>query len=384
MLQSGPSIAQDQENFFESDHSIELRNSRRAKDEKHGRKGAPIKLSSKVLALELLHSRNYSGQDDNDGKSEKQLFAYVGESGHIARKVELPTGRSLVVFRGHSGPVTSLAVVLDTSGADVALFTGSWDKTIRKWRIADGAQLLCISHHTDFVKRICLHGNVLFSASADKSICKWNADSGELLATLRGHTRSVEDLLLTSDGAFLYSASSDRTIRKWDAASGSLLAVMDGHETSVYGLALSPDESELWSVSADKTAKQWDLETNQVILSLEHPDFVKSILVVGESGLVATGCRDENMRLWNIATEECVKVVEAHSGEISSIKLSQGSTILSASLDGTLRSWPLESIAETAAEVSDQDYHVDASDPKQTNVLSEEEERELAELMDDM
>ena len=35
-------------------------------------------------------------------------------------------------------------------------------------------------------------------------------------------------------------------------------------------------------------------------MKLEHPDFVKSVAVL-PNGYVATGCRDENIRIWNPA-----------------------------------------------------------------------------------
>lgn len=209
------------------------------------------------------------------------------------------------MFKGHSGPVTSLAV----SYADDALFTGSWDKTVRKWNSSTGEQLLCIAFHTDFVKALVLHGDCLYSASTDKRIAKWDAKNGSHLLTLSGHTRGVEALVVSHDGLTLFSASSDTTIRKWDTRTGQSLQCFLGHQTSVYGLALSADESELWSVSADKTAKRWDLDLNKHTASLEHPDFVRSIRVLADSGFIATGSRDENLRIWNTAVTLLIDLI---------------------------------------------------------------------------
>ncbi|KAI8923454.1 WD40-repeat-containing domain protein [Entophlyctis helioformis] len=414
-------IATSRENFFESDRTLELKQARKAKQAVVANRGSPLAVPSKVLALELVSA---PPADLSFGSNEQPAtLAYVGEAGHVARKLNLQTGATLKVFRGHSGPVTSLAVVYDSNGADVSLFTGSWDKTIRKWSTADESQILCISFHNDFVKSLRLFGSHLYSASADKTICKWDADTGAHVKVFRGHRRAVEDIVLSADGSVLFSASSDNTIRKWSTVSGSELAVLVGHETSVYGLALSADECELWSVSADKSAKRWDLETNTQVTTFVHPDFAKSIQIIGETGLIATGCRDENIRIWNAATEKCVKVIEAHTDEVSTIQLASNHTLWTGSLDCTIRSWSLsEELASDATAATDMDMDtgaavagsgsgagygadaqqavddkVDASsasvttgaaaageaDQPKASMLTEEEERELAELMDD-
>jgi hypothetical protein len=56
----------------------------------------------------------------------------------------------------------------------------------------------------------------------------------------------------------------------------------------------------MWTASADKTAKclvradGWKAN-----LSLDHPDFVRDILVDEAGGWVVTACRDEEVRVWN-------------------------------------------------------------------------------------
>nr|KAJ3419661.1 hypothetical protein HK105_006692 [Polyrhizophydium stewartii] len=367
----GPNVSSDADNFFQSDRDIELQRARKEKERRFGARGRPLQLPSKVLALELVQPPSVvvpdsaqlldqAAADGANGLQELQeievSWAYVGESGHVARKVDLETGAVLGVFRGHTGPVTSLAVAYDARGRDAALFTGSWDKTIRKWNASDSSQIMCIRYHSDFVKSIRLHGSVLFSASADKTICMWNADTGAHVRTLRGHTRAVEDIVLSANGRILFSASSDTTVRKWDTNTGQVLAVLTGHQTSVYSLTLTADGSELWSGALEVLGLgsfyadadfwfsllafqcrptrppadgilRWDGigtgyrisfpacsqagQTNACTCSFEHPDFVRSVLVIGESGLIATGSRDENVRIWNTAVCSFPEQLEA-------------------------------------------------------------------------
>ncbi|POV98531.1 hypothetical protein PSTT_14364, partial [Puccinia striiformis] len=64
--------------------------------------------------------------------------AYVAENGFVAQRVNLKSGKVTATFRGHAGPVTSLAIfthAITTHQTRKILFTGSWDKTIKSWDI---------------------------------------------------------------------------------------------------------------------------------------------------------------------------------------------------------------------------------------------------------
>jgi WD40 repeat protein len=71
---------------------------------------------------------------------------------------------------------------------------------------------------------------------------------------------------------------------------------------------------------------------------LEHPDFVKCVCVAGS--LVITGARDEQIRVWDSTNGKCMHIFEGHFDEVSSLKV-VGTTLYSASLDGTIRTWDL-------------------------------------------
>ena len=135
------------------------------------------------------------------------------------------------------------------------------------------------------------------------------------------------------------------------------------------------NEDTLWSFSADKTARKWDLETQKCELKLEHPDYVKSLTVLG-NGWIATGCRDEHIRLWDPTTEKCTKIIKGHFGEIERLQV-VGGTLYSGALDSTLRSWNLldPNLGEEPEEEEEEE--------EAENLMTEEEERELAELMDE-
>ncbi|ORY47801.1 WD40 repeat-like protein [Rhizoclosmatium globosum] len=261
----------DTSDFFQSDRDIELAQQRERKKKAALEANAAattnhaslLRSTSKVLCIEQI-SNQKSG-----------LVAVVGESGHVARKIDLETGELLATFTGHADFVKTLILVPSPSG---------------------------------------LH---LLSGSSDNTIKKWDPITGALLQTWKGHTRPVESLVFVEE-----------------SGEGQELSQLKGHLTSVYKLHITED-GELWSASADKTVKRWNLEASVSDSTFEHPDFVKCVAVV-HGNYVVTGGRDENIRI-----------------------------------DGCGSEWVAASAAESLIP------------GKGASLMTEEEERELAELMDE-
>ncbi|BFZ61064.1 hypothetical protein YB2330_002122 [Saitoella coloradoensis] len=369
--------------FFQSDAS-QASAARRALKAKHSSKhGSPVELKSKILALCI---------DELASEGLEKPIVFTGESTGIARRIDLNTGNKEFVFRGHTGPVASVALHTTSSGQRL-LFTGSWDKSVRVWDIETCKCLSTVFAHSDFVKSLLVvpHLNLLLSGSADASIAVWKVQlNGQLLKvhTLKGHTRAVEDLTLdpsaattTAGGVVVYSASSDASIREWRVGPEEAVelpnAISKVHETSIYKLRFDY-EGALWSASADKTARRTDLATKVSDTALEHPDFVKDILVTSNGAWAVTACRDEQVRIFDIGSGAIVKVIEGHYDEVSALAM-WSNILLSASLDGTIRQWSMvEADVRAMKKVV---WEEEEEEEEKPATLTAEEEAELADLM---
>jgi outer membrane protein assembly factor BamB len=302
------------------------------------------------------------------------------------------------------------------------IFAGSWDKDIYAFDLsstpntASKTGAVALKGHTDFIKTLLPIPNreILISGSADASIIIWNTATNTIISKLAIHTRGVQALAYGGVSALntpmFFSGDSTGEIRAWDMTSNpkdtkeialplsgtktedetDVILPLSVQHTSIYDLEFldSGEEGELWSASADKTAVSIDIETGRVDTTLTHPDFVKCVAVVPNLGIVATGCRDGNIRIWSVATGELLHELKGHFEEITDLLLA-GQEIVSVSIDGTLRRWNLAgdylaNSAKAGEEMEQKGWKEEEKPKKSKGVeLTAEEEAELAELMSD-
>jgi len=98
---------------------------------------------------------------------------WSADSDAVVRRIELETGKVLQTYRGHGGPVTTLALIPspNNGGESPYLASGSWDKSIKVWNTEDASLLSTTPNaHSDFLKKIVYASalKVLVSAGSDK------------------------------------------------------------------------------------------------------------------------------------------------------------------------------------------------------------------------
>ena len=243
--------------------------------------------------------------------------------------------------------------------------------------------------------------DLIISGSADGTIVIWDRADGSRLSLLKGgHSRGILFLAVDPEPphedsatgilATIFSAGSDREIRRWAIAPSDVSkeiyadAPIIRHETSVNKILFDAD-SDLWTASVDGTVKNlvrsrsWasDMEIN-------HGSNVRCVAVDEQGGQIITAGRDEDIKVWDRATGKLRHTYAGHYNEVTGMAILPGSLLVSVSLDGTVRSWSLkDSDLEKERMVAENSNGEDASvEPGRKHLMTEDEERELEELMD--
>jgi WD40 repeat protein/serine/threonine protein kinase len=345
------------------------------------------------LALKVQGSRVNSVAFSPDGK--------VLASGSDSGAVELwgvRTGQRLDRSpEGHTDAVWSVAFSPDGR----LLASSGEDNTIRLWDVATGQPVGGpLTGHTDFVYSVAFSpdGKVLASGGADNTIRLWDVETGQPIGPpLEGHTNWVWSVAFSPDGRLLASGSADNTVRLWDAQTGAPVGdPLAGHTNWVRSVAFSPDGYTLVSASVDGTVRAWDVATGQptglvlagqtgevwsvafnpdghtlatagasdkvVLWDLQapyplreqlrgHQEAVLSVafspdgkVVASGGGSPSAGGEDNTVRLWDRQTGDALAVLAGHQDSVSGVAFSpDGRLLVSASYDGTLIVWDVES-----------------------------------------
>ncbi|KAJ5642272.1 G-protein beta WD- 40 repeats containing protein [Penicillium lividum] len=122
---------------------------------------------------------------------------------------------------------------------------------------------------------------------------------------------------------------------------GSLIRTLEGHSDWVWTVAFSPDGKQIASGSRDQTIKLWDTATGDLQKTLEgHSDWVRTVAFSPDGKQIASGSDDRTIKLWDTATGDLQKTLEGHSGPINTVAFSpDGKQIASGSLDQTIKLW---------------------------------------------
>jgi WD40 repeat protein len=248
------------------------------------------------------------------------------------------------------------------------LATCDTDCQIRLWEVATGKLLVICKGHTNWVRSIAFSpdGTTLASGGADRTVKFWQVNDGTCIKTCRGHENEIFSVTFSPDNQTLVSASGDNVLRLWDVLTGKCIKISIGHESCVRSVAFSPippssplsrggsalDESSdlkrlqgvgriLASGSDDRTVRLWDVATGECIQTLKgHEDCVRSVAFSPDGVTLASGSSDRTVRLWDVATGECFDTYKQHTAGVSAVAFSSdGVTLASGSGDCTVRLW---------------------------------------------
>jgi serine/threonine protein kinase len=143
----------------------------------------------------------------------------------------------------------------------------------------------------------------------------------------------------TPVNAPLKATSPVRTRRVTDPAKMSLFRTLEGHTGNVRSVAWSPDGTTLASGSRDETVKLWNKD-GTLLRTLEgHTHWVRSVAWSPDGTTLASGSWDNTVKLWN-KDGTLLRTLEGHTHWVLSVTWSpDGTTLASGSYDKTVKLW---------------------------------------------
>ncbi|PYH94717.1 WD40 repeat-like protein [Aspergillus ellipticus CBS 707.79] len=201
------------------------------------------------------------------------------------------------------------------------IITGSRDSNLRVWKLpkpgdpgyyqsgphADDTDcpyfVRVLSGHQHSVRAIAAHGDTLVSGSYDCTVRVWKISTGETVHRLQGHTLKVYSVVLDHKRNRCISGSMDNMVKVWSLETGSILYNLEGHTSLVGLLDLKCDR--LVSAAADSTLRIWDPETGQCKNMLSA--HTGAITCFQHDGQKVISGSDRTLKMWDVRTGECVR-----------------------------------------------------------------------------
>ena len=165
---------------------------------------------------------------------------------------------------------------------------------------------------------------------------QWHLPEGAKLRLGKGNMREIA---YSPDGRHL-AVASGIGIWIYDASTGNEIDLLTGHTGSVNSVAFSPNGQTLATGSRDDTIRLWDVRTgNEIDLLTGHTNTVFSVAFSPNGQTLATGSWRE-IRLWDVSTGNEIRTITGHTSSVSSVAFSpNGQTLASGSSDNTIRLW---------------------------------------------
>ncbi|KAL0396666.1 UNVERIFIED_CONTAM: protein JINGUBANG [Sesamum calycinum] len=281
-----------------------------------------------VIADELIFSGHQDGKiriwkvSRKDPSLHKRIGALptfkakVKSSLNPSNYVEVKKHRNAIWIK-HTDAISCLSLSEDKS----LLYSASWDRTFKVWRISDSKCLESINSHDDAVNSIVAgFDGLVFTGSADGSVKVWRRQTEEkgtkhiLSQTLLKQECAVTALAINPSATVLYCGSSDGQVNFWERDKFlSHGGVLRGHKLAV--LCLATVGNLVLSGSADNNICVWRKEGGgHVSLSvlIGHRGPVKCLAIEEKEThwqgddtqyIVYSGSTDKSVKIWRVAAQ---------------------------------------------------------------------------------
>lgn len=189
------------------------------------------------------------------------------------------------------------------------------------------------------------HGAHFFATGGAEGMVRiWDMLKRQLVSTFKEHRNRVVGLTVLKDDLHVVSASRDRSIITWDLVRECRVHQQTQHVGGINACVINqsnPDAMQMVSVGQDRSLSFWDLmdrDPLQIVKGAHSQECTCADL--SSQGILATGSKDQTVKLWDFNTGRLLAAQHAHCGAVSSVTFSaDGKSLVSGGEDGIIMVW---------------------------------------------
>jgi len=162
----------------------------------------------------------------------------------------------------------------------------------------------------------------IVSCGSEGKIIVWNAETLEIEMELLGHEGSVLSVSVNEEGSRIISCGEDATVRVWNAEDGSPLRLMMAHKDPVKFCSYAKSATDTKIITCDVAGRVhvWSTVV-EVLNSLlrRFADDLSCVTTTSDSMLLAAGCSNGRVMLWDTVERENIWEYAHHTGRVEAI-----------------------------------------------------------------
>jgi WD40 repeat protein len=243
---------------------------------------------------------------------------------------------------------------------------------VRVWEVAtlnEKCQLQGVSHAVAFTRS----GKLLLVADTNGVSQWWELNSGARRPVRSyGELGEITSVDFSPDRRTAALGHKTGRIQLVAVDTGSVLGIYEGHRDAVLSITFAPDGRRFASGSRDKDIRLWDVAvTNRSQqVCTEHKGAVSGLAISGDGRMMASGCTANTIKFWDLShLEKSLGSRSWHRAAIRSLAFSpEGQRLASGSDDHSVKLWDFGTRRELASFEFDSGIQLVAFSPDGKNL----------------
>ncbi|XP_055328561.1 transducin beta-like protein 3 [Paramacrobiotus metropolitanus] len=295
--------------------------------------------------------------------SKQRLFS-AADADYIIRVWNLNPSKQLAELKGHFSAVTDIQIA---AGMDQLISAGR-DKVLIVWDLRKFLQIKTLPVFEEIENFIILPSQNYPEFGADNGalnilcggsrgyLSVWDISNSRLIfpsdrsvprQTIEESNR-IQQICLSDGLDKLFVVLVDQSILVYDFPALTVEVQFSGFNDKIYDIKFLDNENFAVVATNSQRLKVYELCTTHCVFGEGHTDMVLCVAVVPESGLIISGSKDNNIRIWTFDAKKkkikCVAVATGHTSSVGALVASRSSSrpfFISGSEDSTIKMWHL-------------------------------------------